>query len=737
MARLLNIKTNLSEHLTPQYGYDRRGAGPRKTNASGQPYEVEEIPKRSFDTSDYGKDTGPAISEDFLLRGGLLTPERIFKDVSRLTKMFFDLKSPNGLLFIAKQEVLSRTGVNVLAVSNSEDNPKNRRAFNNGIYLPTSTLAQAAVNAAGGHLLKQGIDPTANTDPNGGVLGGLLDDVFGLDIQDPLGNPTYYSTVAYKERRGTDETATSRLVGFTKFNVNTNNNGDNELYNYSGGPGSILGVDRTSIKMLNDQRTGLNNSTLRNNGFFLEGKTLNTNFGFDYSVFKGGVTNPNFETFRGGTYFGDVTNPFNIKSVSGRYSSSQIFSSITDLLGTGDVFKTDNDNTNGGFISRVGQSVYQLKRPDGLGFQANNVVGGLGTTLDYDKLMSSGTSNVLNNSNLYSLPSNIQDFRTKVDKTKGVTAGSLSYANQSIETRVNLGNPGTRNTSTSYVTGNSRALDKITAQSLYKSKDVRKQSEASVNDLCKFRIGVIDNDNPSLKTYIHFRAFLDSMDDNYTAEWSPQKFAGRAENLYNYQGFDRKFNLSWTVAAQSKQELIPMYQKLNYLASVCAPDYSSDGYMRGNLITLTVGGYLYEQVGIMTGINYTVPMESPWEIAIPDTQIINETGVLSDPSVKELPFMIKVSGFSFIPIHNFVPSIQKNVFAETKNAGQKGEYTQGDLATFGKERYIALNNGISNNYDRVEPTTPPPPPSTPPVAPSTFTQQDDQILREIERGIPV
>ncbi len=694
MAKLLNIKTNLSEHLAPQYGYDRRGAGPRKTNASGQPYEVQEIPKRSFDTSDYGKSTGPAVSEDFLLRGGLLTPERTAKDVSRLTKMFFDLKSPNGFLFTAKQEILSLSGVNVLAVSNSEDNPKNRRAFNNGIYLPTSTLAQAAVNAVGGHLLKQGADPTASTGPSGGIFGGVLNDLFNLDVQDPLRNPTYFSTVAYNERRG-NNTTTSRLVGFTNFNVNTNNNGENELYNYSGGPGSVLGVGRTSIKMLNDQRTGLNNSVLNTSGFFNTGKTPDTNFGFDYSIFKGGTTNPNFETFRGGTYFGNIKDPLNTKSVTGKYLS-QTFSSITDLLGTG-VFKTDNDNTNGGFISKVGQSVYQLKRPDGLGFQANNVVGGLGTTLDYDKLMSSGTSNVLNDSNLYGTTSSIQDFRKLISPIPGVTAGSLSYANQSIETRVNLGTPGKRNTSTSYVTGNDRALDKITAQSLYKSENVRKQSEASVNDLCKFRIGVIDNDNPSLKTYIHFRAFLDSMDDSYTAEWSAQKFAGRAENLYNYQGFDRKFNISWTVVAQSKQELIPMYQKLNYLASVCAPDYSSDGYMRGNLITLTVGGYLYEQVGIMTGINYTVPMESPWEIAIPDTQTINDAGVLSDSSVKELPFMIKVSGFSFIPIHNFVPNIQKNVFEDPNS---KGPGTLGDLATFGDERYIALSNGINQNYTK-------------------------------------
>ena len=188
------------------------------------------------------------------------------------------------------------------------------------------------------------------------------------------------------------------------------------------------------------------------------------------------------------------------------------------------------------------------------------------------------------------------------------------------------------------------------------------------------------------------------MSDNYSAEWSPQKFAGRAENLYNYQGFDRSFSLGWTVAAQSKQELIPMYQKLNYLASVCAPDYSVDGYMRGNLIELTVGGYLFNQVGIMTGINYTIPMESPWEIAIPDTQTINESGLLSDKSVKELPFIINVSGFNFIPIHNFVPSVQKNILAEQN---QEGPGTLGDLATFGPEKYISLANGNSDNYNNI------------------------------------
>jgi len=131
---------------------------------------------------------------------------------------------------------------------------------------------------------------------------------------------------------------------------------------------------------------------------------------------------------------------------------------------------------------------------------------------------------------------------------------------------------------------------------------------------------------------------------------------------------------------------MPMYQKLNYLASVCAPDYSNNGYMRGNLISLTLGGWFYETTGIMQGISFGVPEESPWEIAI------NATGE-SDSSVKEMPHIIRVSGFSFKPIQNFVPSIQRNTF------GDGGEDADGSILGYGPQRYIALSNGRSVNYN--------------------------------------
>lgn len=331
-------------------------------------------------------------------------------------------------------------------------------------------------------------------------------------------------------------------------------------------------------------------------------------------------------------------------------------------------------------------------------FQASSTVDGLKNTLDYDQLMTAGDSGSRGSTGIN------PDFRTL---TPGSSATSIDYTqqNQRIEGRVNLGNPGSKNTSTSYVIGNTfseKGLDKINALPLYQSENV--ETERDINDLVKFRIGVVNNNNPALKTYIHFRALIDSFEDSYDAEWESKKYMGRGEPLYNYQGFDRTINLSWTVAAQSKQELIPMYKKLNYLASVCAPDYSNTGYMRGNLIELTVGGWCYQQMGIMQGITLGVPQESPWEIGINDSQI-NTDGFdanRTDPSVKELPMIVKVSGFSFKPIQNFVPNKQINTFIDT---GEEGPDVNGTISGFGPQRFISLSNGSNrgdNNYDRVE-----------------------------------
>jgi hypothetical protein len=140
---LIKQKTSLK---SLKFGNDRPYGG-----SSNQPYIQSSIPEGDIPTSG-----GP----DFILRGGILAPINAAKDVSRLTQMFFDLKSPNGFQFIAKQNLLSRTSVQTQA-SSEGGIAYGAGALNQGAYLPSSTLAQAGVGFTGTHLNLLGIDPSS------------------------------------------------------------------------------------------------------------------------------------------------------------------------------------------------------------------------------------------------------------------------------------------------------------------------------------------------------------------------------------------------------------------------------------------------------------------------------------------------------------------------------------------------------------------------------------------------
>jgi len=714
---LIDLRTDLK---SLRFGKDVIGGG-----NSNQPYVVTPIPE-GF--AGVGRTGGP----DFLLRGGTLLPKVVVQDVSRLTKMFFDFRSPSGPLFIVKQNVLSLTNVNSSAgyiafgdkanewqkaTANKSGNffqragsaistfLKNNVAINQGIYTPLSTIGQAAASPFGIHLNKQGLNPLKNTTKG------------SLDGNTPLGLPTYLNSIA---SGGTDGNK-SRLLGFAPKILN-NTAGVQLLYKYTGGPGATLGVGTTAINMLSDQRTGANNVNATQLKFTKLDQAANiTNSTLQYNgsqYFPG--TNRGVEIAKNK----DTTPSYNIKLAYG--ASIKYFSTLTSG-GTNTYLGTSIFNGKD-VVAPLSPSVYQsgtLLKSDVLNPLKNSYNSGIlnkVSRLTYTQEQINDT-NPLSKSGGF-IPTNFTD-KVLADNPQAAPdiPKTISYVGGNIEKRVNLGGPlgggpGTRGNLSSYVVGKralgtptagltakdveansgfKNALDQINAYPLYKSNNVT--SDNDKNDLVKFRIGVIDSDDPSKKTFIHFRAFIDSFSDNYSSDWSSQKYMGRGENFYKYNGFDRQISLSWTVAAQSKQELIPMHQKLNYLASVCAPDYSPAGYMRGNLISLTIGGWCYEQVGIMKGINLEIPNDSPWEIGIPDNLVaktINAgnsgTAIETDSSVKELPMIIKVTGFTFIPIHNFVPRVQQNFF-DSKKGGNNF------ISAYGKEHFIALAGaGGYSNY---------------------------------------
>ncbi len=598
---LIDLKTDLKNL---KYGKDTLGGG-----YSGQPYIQTPIPE---DFNDLG------AREDFILRGGANTARDTATDVQRLTKMFFDLKSPNGVLFIAKQNLLSQTAVRT----------QTSGVVNEGIYTPLNTLAQAGVVVAGGHLNKQG-DPFLET--------GAYSN-----------NNNLYS-IRVTPTQADFKTGTNRLLNLLtalstnkpvisdngiKYNPIVGDDG-NTLIQYSGGPGSKLGVGLTNIR----RAKTLNNVSLTND---------KNNYNYNLNTF---TYNSNLLT----TPYGQ---PIEIKGINGSSSTFAVITSPTRFISQG--------------------SIPSPKTQD---FRA----------ILRSKLQ--GTQ------------------RTKAEQT-GATPISPNYNTKNIENRVLLGDPGQRS-GKSYAnyteginygsidvqSGNTPlgsykpGLDKITSIPVYRSQNVA--SSEYVNDLVKFRIAVIDNDSPSFKTFIHFRAFLDSMSDSYNSKWDGFNYLGRGEQFYTYGGFTRQMSLSWTVVAQSKQELIPMYKKLNYLASSLAPDYSPgtvNRYMRGNLVQLTVGGYVYEQPGFITSLTYDVPTESPWEIGI-------NTNGDDDSTVKELPHIIKVTGFSFTPIQNFLPQLQDLSFNGQSLTDPLTKSSIGFASTEGYQRYIALANGNDKVQD--------------------------------------
>ena len=301
--------------------------------------------------------------------------------------------------------------------------------------------------------------------------------------------------------------------------------------------------------------------------------------------------------------------------------------------------------------------------------------------------------------------STIQDFRAELIRKNSITKSTIlstspDYSNalKTIDgestSRINYASPGQRGNVINYTKGkfvnNSLTpsiTDRINALPLYKSSNVI--SSPAKNDLVKFRIAAIDTNNPSQKTYMHFRAFIDAFSDNYNASWNEQKYVGRGEPLYKYDSFKRNINLSFTAVAQSKPEIMVMYRKLNYLASNLAPDYTDAGFMSGPLIQLTLGGWCYELPGFISGLTLEVPQEATWEIAIDGDP---EKGK-GDQTVKEMPHLVKVTGLTFTPIHTFRPAKMK-----ISNPMRSVKDNLADNNGYGDERYLALK-AVNNNYD--------------------------------------
>ncbi len=640
---LLDLQTDLK---SLKFGRDRFNGG-----NSNQPYIQKSIPEELF----------PA-APDFLLHNGFL--ERSLNDSSRLVSFLTDTKSVQGALFVVKQELLSRQNPIV-------QGQPNRRSPSKGLYNPLNTLLQVGGSGTGLHVEKQGLLPISddrskyftsvrnlggpssnNSDANRLVL------LYKRKIQD-LSPLTAEGNAAFKAYQINDTSPTTLLsysggasgLGSTDIKIYDKTISEQNLPN---------GVPLSTYQVGRGPFFGRGGLRIDENGLKFTGATSAY---FTYTEINGELipdpSRKEIEKFTGINEEGGQLKPY------GPLDDNSTLSTNTKDLDL-KTYQTGLRNTGTlNFTGSLGASISQSLNDNqtGINFTDNQRLPGnlIGVTNVSESLAIN--SNIISPKNAGAL-----NFTGSLGASirQGLTdnqTGINSVDNQRIPGNLigvtnvseSLTKPtGSRNSNLPDIFDN--RIDKISGDSVtkfpsyrtYKSKDQvttspitnAPQDKIASQQLIKFFIEALNNDAAGSSEYIYFRAYLDSLSDGFNSEWQSIKYTGRAENFYQYKGFDRSISLGFSIYAARPEELPSVYEKLNTLAGLCAPDYSNLGYMRGNLVRITIGDYIKSLPCAIKGFNIEGLIENGgWGI---------EEGAQN-------PRYLKIGGMDLLPIHDFVP----------------------------------------------------------------------------------
>jgi hypothetical protein len=655
---LLDLKTDLK---SLKYGKDRPGGG-----NSGQPYQQVDI-----NTVDTGFNRFRMTKfDDGLIRGGIVgAANASIVDTFRIGKFLTDF--PKGPLFIVRQVGLQLSnpkletrklpsgGSGVLGFLSNLANTINdkfgigpTRIYNLGI----NTLAQVPVNAFGVHLNRHGILPTQdeNTKYLAVVQANNSKAYVGAGLPKSSTNRLVQKAIELLP----PQTQTGRVLStiqsaLSVFGITLPGVQNRQIIDdYVGGPGSVYGIGRTTIRRYDYTSNGINKQDPQEKGKVNYIGTL-------------GLSQQYFSSYNSSLGIGGL----NISSLPGLFGS--LFGAAAQIVSKANAAKNLrqynnldlNNPTNA--PTNINVATYSEMGGETKYFSRNNQVissrSSLGKVVSVKNASYQTYQNIIESkkltqntvyvdnkqANQFGIYGNI-DTNTKEKLGKTLLPNALTnplYTNGNKVVKVNI--PWSKATRELRV--GSGLQDQINLTPIFKANAgtigdsifIPGAGIKNINDLVKFRIQALDGDNPNSANWMIFRAYLTQLTDNTDASWNEIKYAGRGDKFYVYDGFSRKINVGFKVAALSSEEMKPMYQKLNYLMGNLMPDYKDNLIMRGPLVRMTIGNWIDGQVGILNNISYTVPQDSPWEIAV------NEP--ITGEKLLILPHVIEVS-MTFTPI---------------------------------------------------------------------------------------
>ena len=202
----------------------------------------------------------------------------------------------------------------------------------------------------------------------------------------------------------------------------------------------------------------------------------------------------------------------------------------------------------------------------------------------------------------------------------------------------------------------------------------------NTKDFVKFYLtgkDVYPGDDGGIDDIFVFRANITSLNDSFQPQWTPITALGRADTNWLYSSFQRSIDLGFSVYATSRDEMRPMWRKLNYLSTYTMPEYDTEHpTYRGKYLRITIGDLFISQPVFITSLTYTLAnQETTWEINIEE-----------DINIKQVPQMVDVQmGLQFIG--NQLPRYQGQAYSL---------HTDGQYKSTGENNASGTGNWLSD-----------------------------------------
>jgi hypothetical protein len=685
---LLDLKTDLK---SLKFGNDRQGGG-----SSGLPYIQTSLPEQASQLELISQQSAK-FSNDFPIRGGGKSAASIATDLIRITKFLAD--PGRGPFFVAKQVGLQLSNPRTEVGTVLGNTPYTQ------VYVPTNTLAQIGVQGTGIHWDRPGISPDTpdqlkyayvvgqqvvtnnpktnrllalygtKVNPGAVVIDPALNKKLGIDEQSQLnlfnysnGPESFYGLGKTIIPRFETTTPSSASILQNPFLYGTRPNPTLDYRRYITASDAYMtqSGDVFGLGYVQAQGSFYLNNIGQQSDIVVNNFSTNR-YPTNFRLITGSKPVFNYSKYTAAQEI--FTSESRIQVVSGIEAGGQTF---TAVLQQAFVSRSNFETTpfpvtfSGSYVRAQptlrtninGQTAFKLynnyqstsplleSNSKAILEQGNdpNFSSPAGYTFTYSLIKQRANEG---RNNRGQIP---QDFRKiLIDNRIGdKSLYSYDYKSPSInmQGRIGLADSGLTTFDRSFITStNSATQDKVTMTPL----DTQLiPGQGTARDLVKFTVEGVSNENPVNTTKIHLRAYVKGFSDNHTANWQGFQYTGRGDTFYTYQGFNREVGLSFSLPALSRPEMKLIYQKANYLASLCYPDYNSSGLMRGNIVLLTFGDYLYRVPGLLKSVNITIPDEASWEIAMSEP----ERG--ADTDMYELPQLLEIN-LAFTPIMSILP----------------------------------------------------------------------------------